>query len=257
MPTNHLRIFKATGLCAVVAVATCATVIVLAVSSSAGAFTILNDTFDAPNYSSFSFNNSTLSPMDGGNPNDVSFEAIGDSFATGGNPDAFKQFIHIHDISRDEFGEPDQDDGTFDPFATNVQSVFLNEDVIYDSSGAGALGTLNFSIDVRTTDPLQSVGFAIGNADNGSGNFEFTSVPLNNDGLWQTIVLENVDATSLNGPNLEFGFSLSTDADVSNGEVEFSFDVDNFIVIGTTAVPEPSSLVIAALGLMAFATRRR
>ena len=201
---------------------------------------VLNDDFDAPNYSSFSFNESF------DNPDDISFEFFAGVMG-GGNPGDYLQVFHTHDIER------------ISPMGTmtntSVQSVLLEKTFTYDTNGAGSLGSLSFSLDVRTTDPVNFLSFAIGDSVNNSGSFTgFIGVP--NDGEWHTLTFDETDGAQFNGQILQFGFGFGTSVDVGPDPIDYVIEVDNFVVIAN-AIPEPSSVAVLGLFLAGFVSRHR
>ncbi len=221
-------------------------------AAPASAVTILNDTFDAPDYFSFSFNGSNGSG--GGNADDFSFESFSEEFS-GGNPGGHLLIEHFHEVDRDPgTGEPINGDGT-----VFLQSVFSEQSMAYNPLAQGAIATITFSIDVNLGATGAEGGVfdeALFTIDNGSqGNLAgFTSIASLGSG-WHTVtssVLTNTDFFLIDfaGPaDLEFGFGFSSFGDVFAGDEQLDLLVDNFKVDIT--VPEPSGLLaVAGLALV-------
>lgn len=223
----------------------------LSVAGSAQAIGVLNDNFDSPSYNSFSFNGSDSLA----NPDDLSFESFGAS-PTGGNPDAHGVVTHTHSVERDEFEEP------LSSGDAEVQSFFTEQTTTYTPSISGAVESFTFSLDIRTIDFFDSVFFELsdlsgGSVAGGGGGF-FT---INNDGEWNTytITVEQSDVPSrdFSGTDpLSFGFGFTSFEDASFADVDYSLDVDNFVVTATL-VPEPTSLAVLVGGIGLLARRRR
>lgn len=211
---------------------------------------ILTDDMTDTFYAAFSFNGADS----GDNPADLSF-ADWQNGSTGGNPGAVFNLFHEHDVEHDEFGDP-----LGDPF-TNVQSFFENGNMSYTPSTQGTISTLTFSLDIKTTEPIDSLFFIVGNSTGSSVAQDITGIgflDITADGEWQTITLSGVTQAGLLGRDLagsdplDFGFGFT-----SSGSLEtFSLQADNFVV-NINPIPEPSSALLIALGLVGLARRRR
>jgi len=218
---------------------------------------VLNDTFDSPSYDSFSFNGDD----DGTNPDDVSSESFDGTSSPGGNPGSFGIIRLSYDVSRDEFGEPLNGDGN-----VNLQSFFSDLTTTYIPSIQGEIESINFSLDVRTIDPLVTdVFFEISDPNGGSvanGSLGGAFQPITADGTWQTYVLTGVmqdGATNRDfagSDPLSFGFGFLSFEDVFQDPIDSFIDVDNFVV-EVTLVPEPASMALLGLGCLLIAGRRR
>lgn len=215
---------------------------------------VLSDDMTDTFYSDFSFNGSDS----GFNPDDISF-ATWDTDSSGGNPGGVFNVFHEHDVDRDELGDP------FGSSDTELQSFFLNSDLSYTPASQGAIETLSFSLDVKTFDPFESVYFVIGDSlgtsvAQGFAGTGFLTITPN--GEWQTVTLSGVtqaDVVSrdLSGAlPLEFGFGFTSSAEVSSSPETFFLQADNFR-IEVSAIPEPSSALILALGSLGLWRRRR
>ncbi len=215
---------------------------------------VLTDDMMDTSYSEFSFNGFDS----GSNPDDVSF-AYWDTGASGGNPGSVLNVFHEHDVDRDEFGDP------FGAADASVQSFFINDEFSYTPSSQGAIDTLSFSLDVKTTDPFGSVYFIVGDSLGGSvaqGLSGSGFLSITQDGEWQTLTLSGVTQTDLSGRDfsgslpLEFGFGFLSDTDVSGGAETFLLQADNFRV-EINAIPEPSSALLLSLGMLCILRRRK
>ncbi len=224
-----------------------------AVGSACASTTVLNDTFDSPSYSSSFFNDADSF----GNPDDVSSAFYNNTILLDGNPGAYGELWHDHDVDRDEFGDPINGDT-----ATSLQSFFSDLTASYTPSLEGEIQSISFSLDVRTSDPIDSLFFEIsdssgGSVANGGGGF----LPINSDGEWNTYTLTGVTQSGASGRDfagsdpLSFGFGFTSFADVFFGNELYVIDVDNFVVT-VTPVPEPASLVML-LSVLALTPRRR
>lgn len=113
--------------------------------------TLFNDDMSSPNYSEFSFNNADS----GFNPDDISSES---SFAGSGtgNPGGSLEILHNHDVARDSSGNPINGNGQ-----TFVQSFFTLQTFSYTPSVEGAIFSVTFSLDIRTSDPFDTLFFTI------------------------------------------------------------------------------------------------
>lgn len=205
-------------------------------------------------YSDFAFNGSDS----GSNPDDVSSIAWSND-STGGNPGAVFNVSHEHDVDRDEFGTP------FGSGDTDVQSFFENNSSLtYTPATQGTINTLSFSLDLKTSDPFDSVYFTVGDSlgstvAQGLGGTGFLNVVPN--GEWQTVTLSGVTQAGLGGRDLagpltlDFGFGFTSFAEVSNGPETFLMQADNFRV-EINPIPEPSAALLLACRLIGFARRR-
>ena len=215
---------------------------------------ILTDDMTDTSYSEFSFNGFDS----GSNPDDISF-AYWDTDSSGGNPGSVLNVFHEHEVDRDEFGDP------FGGTDASIQSFFINEAFSYTPSSQGAIDTLSFSLDVKTTDLFSSVYFIVGDSLGGSvaqGLSGSGFLSITQDGEWQTLTLSGVTQADLSGRDfsgslpLEFGFGFLSDTDVSSGAETFLLQADNFKV-EINAVPEPSSVLLLSLGVLGLVRRRR
>lgn len=211
---------------------------------------LINDDMSSPNYSEFSFNGTES----GFNPDDISTES---SFAGSGtgNPGGSLEILHNHDVERDTSGNPINGNGE-----TSVQSFFTLQTFSYTPSVEGAILSVTFSLDIRTSDPFDFLFFTISDSMGGTvGQF----IPISGDGTYQTItssVLINADFPGRDfagSDPLFFGFGFLSTADVTNSPETFQVGADNFVVTATI-VPEPSVLAIYLLGagLLLFWQRR-
>lgn len=221
---------------------------------SAAAVDILYDTFDSPSYSSFAFNDSDAPD---GNPDDTSFEAIGDTDPAGGNPGSYLELFHFHDVARDENDEPVGDS------STSLQSFFNDQSTTYTPSVSGEIESFSFSLDVRTDSPFEDLFFEILDDNGGSvANAGSGFLSIVNDGEWQTLTLTGVmqagaqDRDFAGSEPLSFGFGFLSSLDVFDGQTELQIDVDNFIVTAQL-VPEPTAgLLLFGLACVVRGRRR-
>lgn len=213
-------------------------------------FDDMSDTF----YSDFSFNGADS----GSNPDDVSTATWANN-PTEGNPGAVFSLSHDHDVNRDEFGDP-----LSFPVA-EIQSFFdNNSNITYNPGTQGAISTLSFSLDIKTSDPFGSIFFVVsdsmgGSVARGAGGAGFLSIIPN--GEWQTVTLSGVTQAEVGGRDLsgalplDFGFGFTSLAEVSGGPETYFLQADNFSVT-INPVPEPSSALLLAVGLIGFVRRR-
>ena len=206
---------------------------------------VLDDDFESPSYSIFALNGADRGD---GNDDDVS-DAFFDPQGSGGNPGGFGLVVHSHDVDRDDQDAPINGDGN-----TSVQSFLTEQTVTYTPSTQGEIQSVSFSLDVRTSDPFDSVFFYL-EASNGAGSVAngsegFLSITPN--GEFQTIRLENVtqdgqDGFDFGGSDpISFGFGFtSPGVDVTDGPVFLNVGVDNFRV---TVTPRPRARVTGGAG---------
>ena len=215
---------------------------------------VLMDDMTDTSYSEFSFNGFDS----GSNPDDVSF-AFWDTESSGGNPGSVFNVFHEHDVDRDGFGDPV---GATD---ASLQSFFVNDTFSYTPSSQGAINSLSFSLDVKTSDLIDSVYFFVGDSLGGTVAQGFTGdgfLSITQDGEWQTLTLSGVTQADLGSRDLsgslplEFGFGFLSNTDVSGGAETFFLQADNFIV-EIDAIPEPSSVLLLSLGMLGILGRRR
>lgn len=229
--------------------------LLLSSSPLLGQSVILFDDMDGTAYSDFFFNGFDS----GNNPDDVSFSFFEEEIS-GGNPGAKLLITHEHDVDRDEFG---------DPFGgnteTELQSIFSNRNVKYNPSTQGAIQELTFSLDVRTSDPIDTLFFEIGDETGGNvaGGFSGNGfLDIVSDGEWQTIILTGITQADVGSRDLsgslplDFGFGFTSFADVGFDPETYTIDVDNFQV-SIVPVPEPSSALLGSLGVFLLPRRRR
>ena len=214
---------------------------------------ILDDDFgQGYSYSVFAFTLADLPPPDD-NPDDVSFADFL-TINSGGNPGEYLEVTHLHDVDRDELGDPINGDGR-----SLVQSILENESVSYNPAAEGTFTQLTMSIDYRTAGPFESVYFAVSDSGGDSlAGFETTT----NDFNWQTysITFDQSDLVNRDfsgGLDLRFGFGFTTpEFDVSEEALALFVDVDNFRV-SISSIPEPGSWLLLASGGIGFLTVRR
>lgn len=217
---------------------------------------ILSDGMNTPgNYSGNALNSSTLT-----NPDDIGFlESPSTGNASGGNPGAWLQLTHNHDVERNLGGAPLNGNGT-----TFLQSFAQRQFFTYSPAVSGPIQDISFSLDINFpvtfgTIGLNQVFFQVGSSSfvNAAGFTKITGGPG-----WQTITvtgLTNADfsAQDFTGPgNLSFGFGFTSSGDVTAGVQSRSIGVDNFVV-SINAVPEPSSLLLVSSMLVAWPARFR
>lgn len=216
-----------------------------------GATTVLQDGMSAPNYSSFSFNGADS----GSNPDDISFESS-NPVGSVGNPGAYLEAIHSHDVNRNELnGEPLNGDGD-----TSVQSIFVEQTMTYNPAIDGPIATITFLIDLQITVPFSNVSFGI--EDSGGGSISgFTSLPPSTAG-WQTFSSGPLTQADFSGRDFsgsdpfKFSFGFISDADVTTGPENFVIGVDNFTIV-IESVPEPSSAALVGASILAVGLIRR
>lgn len=224
----------------------------LAIPSLSAQNIVLFDDMTGSAYADFSFNDSDS----GSNPDDIS-SAFGNIETSGGNPGSFLQVFHDHDVDRDEFGDP------FGDSLTSIQSFFDNTALSHTPSTQGIVDSITFSLDIRTSDPIDAIFFSINDSTGGTlANGGAGILPIVGDGQWQTITLPGVTQAGAPGRNfsgsdpLSFGFGFISSADVFGGPETFTLQADNFR-IEINPIPEPSSALLVALGLLGLARRRR
>ena len=208
------------------------------------AFTYINDGFSSLNYT---FN--SIPPI---NPDDLSSSAFLD-FPTGGNPTFYRNIAHTHESERELNGDPTIQNGL-----VTHQSFLLEDTDTYQPSSEGAIQTLNFSIDVRSSRSAE-VFFAY-QEQAGFGYFSgFTT--FSGTGVWQSISVSLSQGDFASGADfataapLRFGFGFFSRDDVTVGPTSYSFDVDNFR-LNIIPVPEPSAALFAVLGSAALLLSR-
>ena len=237
---------------------------------------VLTDDMRFTNYFEFVFNGANGgSPIS--NPDDIS-SATWQDVSEGGNPDWVLEVFHQHDVDRDE--DTGQALGGTD---TYLRSVFINTRLPYTPASQGTIGSVSFSLDINFTDPFETAFFFARQSGNGSvaqgrtglGILDITPSDEGNP-QWQNITLTglteadfiNIDFSS-NAP-IEFGFGFESFADVPEIQLEEGDEPDeledvpgtNFLradnfEITIVPVPEPSSTLLCALGIVGLARRRR
>ena len=209
---------------------------------------VFNDDMSSSTYPGFAYNASdTESNMD-----DISYESTV-SQSSGGNPGAYLGVMHTLELM--DGAENNQ---------VFVQSIYERSDISYTPTVSGAIQSLAFSIDVRSSDPFTSLGFVVsGSGGNLAGFTSFTT-----DGEWHTVTVSGLTQADFptqdfsGSTSLHFGFSFLSDGSLSDdGNGVFTpeihiVDVDNFVVTATL-VPEVSSAMLLGLGCLGFAFRRR
>ena len=224
----------------------------LAIPSLSAQNTVIFDDFTDSSYSVSSRNGFDF----GSNPADLSF-ASSDIAIIGGASGSVLNVFHEHDVDRDESGDP-----LGDSFV-DIQSFFDNSALTYTPSTQGSIQSINFSLDVRTFDPIDTLFFNVSDSNGsavpiGEEGVRFLSVVTN--GEWQTISLSGVTEASgrdFAGSNpLDFGFGFLSSADVFDQPETFLLEADNFR-IDINPIPEPSSALLIALGLAGLTRRRR
>ncbi len=220
-----------------------ASVFMILAAFTAHADVIVDDDMNGSTYTSFSFNGNDS----GSNPADISSESF-TFFSTGGNPDHRMEVSHTHEV------DVPSANGLFDTF---VQSIFSNQDVFYNPASQGVVSQIDLSIDIRTTDAFSSLFFAVFD-DNGGSIAGFTSIDTFADGNWHTIEVNGLTQSNFSSRDfsgaldLGFAFGLISAADVIDGPITRTADIDNFKVT-INSIPEPASgflLVGAAIGFM-------
>jgi hypothetical protein len=169
---------------------------------------------------------------------------------------------HIHDVEREEETTNKPVSGA--PEMPDLQSLFLYTSTNYSPSSSGAIGTIDFKLDYRTSDPFSDFAFHVRNGF-GNGATDNRGSVFNNDGQWHTLELLGLNAADFNNlidfensASLQFGFSLLSSAFVDpdgTDPVTYQVEVDNFEVT-VNPVPEPSSMLLLGSGLTALAFRR-
>jgi hypothetical protein len=118
----------------------------------------------------------------------------------------------------------------------------LNGDQFAKKFGAGDY----FLLDVKGYTGANGAGSEVGEVDFYLANFLGTNSYIIN--TWQTL---NLGALA-NAESLQFGLSSSDNNAIFGMNTPAYFAIDN-LVLGTTAVPEPGSLILMALGLAGLA----
>ena len=175
--------------------------------------------------------------------------------STGGNPD--------DNLTIDHFYDPVDDPTVADIEDYSFTSFYVYNLFTWDPSTDGDIVDVSFSLDVENGGEDIELFFIVDSATGAvADGFQFVSSTSG----FETFTAPDLTffGADLNddGP-VQFGFAISTfvfdvrdnDTDPYDGD-QFSVNVDNFAVT-VTAVPEPASLAIFAIGGLCFTRRRR
>lgn len=188
-----------------------------------------------------------------GNPDSTSFASFS-VFASGGNPGHYLEATNHHDVTRNSSGLPPGGNGF-----TSVVGIFTNVSSTYLPTSDGALVQFEAAIDVRIRSGSSARELSFFLESDRAGEFIGFDDQVMADGTWQSVSLTiSPTVAGKIGEDVFFGFSFTSDADVTFGSEERTIDFDNFRV-SAIAVPEPAMFPVlgSILAGQLYVRRRR